>query len=211
MTRKTAQRRLTALRDIECIQPTSGPRCAWWRARAKRSATTLDHPGSADCACASTTGRPGRRLAAVKKTTHGRWAFALTSASVAWALALVPAAFILPVYGTVTFRAGPNGAHVSAVQHGSATLVAVNGASPRLLILVAIPAALAAIAWIGLHRLCTRGRMSGRRIATSAIAVLFVLTLLTGFSIGAEMLPVLALLVIGRALTPAGTPQQGLV
>ncbi|HSO98896.1 MAG TPA: hypothetical protein VLP43_08080 [Solirubrobacteraceae bacterium] len=148
----------------------------------------------------------------MSETARRRWAFTLTSASVAWALALVPAAFLLPVYGTETtsLLAHPAGAHVIAVQHGGATLVAVNGASLALLILLALPAALAAVAWTGLHQLCTRGRMAGMRVATLAILVLAALTLLTGFSIGEEMLPVLALLVIGRRLTPTGSAQPGL-
>jgi hypothetical protein len=139
------------------------------------------------------------------EVTRGRWAFALTSASVLWALALVPAAFLVPVYatGSSSLVIRPGGAHVIETQQGSATLVAVNGASLELLILVALPAVLAAIAWIGLHQLCRRGRMSGRRVATLTIVVLAALTVVTGFSIGAEMLPALVLLVVGRALTPA--------
>jgi hypothetical protein len=40
--------------------------------------------------------------------------------------------------------------------------------------------------------------------------MLAALTLLTGFSIGIEMLPVLALLMTGRSLTPIGGMQPGL-
>ena len=147
----------------------------------------------------------------MSETARRRWAFTLTSASVGWALALVTAAFLLPVYGTETTEllVRPGGTHVIAVQHQSATLVAVNGASLRLLILLVLPAALAVIAWTGLHQLCTRGRISGRRVAPLAILVLAALTLLTGFSTGGEMLPVLAPLVIGRRLTPIGSARPG--
>ena len=142
----------------------------------------------------------------MQKATRGRWAFGLTSASVIWALALVPAAFLVPVYGTAGSGpvSGPGGTSTVEAWHGSATLIAVNGASLRLLIVLALPGALAAIAWGGLHQLCTRGRITGRRVASAAAVLLTALTVLTGFSIGIEMLPALGLLIVGRALTPAG-------
>jgi hypothetical protein len=139
----------------------------------------------------------------------GHWAAGLTSASVVWASALAPAAFFIPVYGTETTRliARPGTAPLTDVRHGSASLIAANGTDVRLIVVIALPAALAVIAWIGLRALCTRGRISGRRVATTAIIALAALTLLTGFSIGVEMFPALALLMAGWALTPAGASQ----
>jgi hypothetical protein len=162
--------------------------------RAWRVRTRLDNHAPLAYAC--------RRM---QETTRGRWAFGLTSASVLWGLALVPAAFLVPVYSTAgsTPATGRGVARTVEAWHGGATLVAVNGASLRLLIVLALPAALAAVAWAGLHQLCTRGRITGRRVATAAILLLTALTVLTGFSIGIDMLPALALLIVGRALTPA--------
>ena len=142
---------------------------------------------------------------------RGRWAFGLTAGAFAWALAMIPAAFLLPVYGTEAVTnavSSSSGTTVSVAQHGSATLVAVNGASAQLLIVVALPAVLAMVAWFGLHRVCARGSAPGRRVAAAAICVLAALTFLTGFSIGSEMLPVLVLLVVARSLTPPAIPHS---
>jgi hypothetical protein len=126
---------------------------------------------------------------------RGRWAFALASAAVIWAISLVPIAFLVPVYGTSASGDGTSG-----------TLIAVNGLSPRLLVVIALPAVFALLGWIGLRRLCTRGASRGGFLATLAIVLLGALTLLTGFSVGFAMLPVLVLLLVARRLTPTGTP-----
>jgi hypothetical protein len=126
---------------------------------------------------------------------RGRWAFTLASAAVLCGFALVPAAFLVPVYGT----AGSSGADSSG-----ATLIAVNGLKPSLMIVVVLPAVLAVIAWVALHRVCASGAARGRSVATLAIVSLAALTVLTGFSVGVEVLPVLVLLAIARRLTPSG-------
>ena len=142
----------------------------------------------------------------MEHSRRGRWAFALTAGAFLWALAIIPAAFLLPVYGTDTvtnsFSPG-SGTTVAVAQHSSATLIATNGASVRLLVLLALPAVLAVVVWFGLHRVCASGSVTGRRVAAAAIGVLALLTLLTGFSIGGEILPVLVLLVVARSLTPS--------
>lgn len=140
------------------------------------------------------------------ESRRGRWAFALASAAVACALALIPAAFVVPVYSTQSAASVGQSAGASAsVAHGGASLIAVNGASPGLLILITLPAMLAALAWLGLHRTCSGRAASGQFVATLAMVVLAVLMLLTGLSIGVELLPVLVLLLVARKLTPTGT------
>jgi hypothetical protein len=140
----------------------------------------------------------------VERSRQGKWAFGLTVGAFVWAVAIIPAAFLLPVYGSETISdAFPSGAAATA-QHGSATLIGVNGASARLLIVLALPAVLAGVVWFSLHRECAGRRAPGRRTATGALVLLAALTLLTGFSIGSEMLPALLLLVIARSLTPTG-------
>jgi hypothetical protein len=136
--------------------------------------------------------------------TRGRWAFGLTAAAFLWALALIPAAFLVPVYGTETVgNAVPSSVPpVPTPSASSATLIGVNGISVRLLVVLALPSAFALIAWGGLHRACAKGSVRGRRVAGTAIALLGVLTVLTGFSIGEALVPALLLLVAARKLTP---------
>jgi hypothetical protein len=70
------------------------------------------------------------------------------------------------------------------------------------LIVLALPAVLAGVVWFALHRTCARGSATARRVAAAALGLLAALTLLTGFSIGGEILPVFVLLLIARSLTP---------
>jgi hypothetical protein len=143
-----------------------------------------------------------RTIHAMTGASRGRWAFALTLAASIWALGLIPAAFVVPVYGTQSSSSGLS----PTVTHGGATLVAVNGAGAPLIVLIALPAAFAILAGFGLHRVCAVGSRAGRRLAIAAIGVLAALTLLTGFSIGVAMVPALLLLVVAVRLTPSGSP-----
>lgn len=125
----------------------------------------------------------------------GRWAFGLTAAAFAWALGLVAAALVAPFYSGVA--QSDSGATVTT----SSTLVDVNGA--RVLVVVAVPAVLAALVGIALHRVCTRGSRRAERVAWVAIGVLAVLALLGAASIGLLVLPVALLLGVAAGLTPA--------
>jgi hypothetical protein len=118
--------------------------------------------------------------------SRGRWAFALTVAAVAWVVALVIAAFVAPAY------------------NDGSTLVAVNGLWVALP--VAVPAALAAVAWAGLHRKCSQTGRAGDRAAWAAIALLGAFALLAAASIGLFIAPAAAMLVVAATLTPAARP-----
>ena len=135
--------------------------------------------------------------------SRGRWAFGLTTLAVLCGLAVLPLALLLPVYDGSS--ASSSSGAVTVVTHSSATLVAENGAPATLLMLLAIPGILAGLAWLGMHRTCRRGGDWGRRVAGTAIVLLGLLTFVTGFTIGPELLPCLALLIVGMALTPTAT------
>jgi hypothetical protein len=113
---------------------------------------------------------------------RGRWAFGLTVTAFLWAVALIGAALVVPVYNT------------------SETLVAENGSG--VLIAVAIPAALAAGVWLALHRRCSRGSRTASCVAWSLVALLTVFCVLALFSIGSVVAPVALLLAAAAALTP---------
>jgi uncharacterized membrane protein len=128
--------------------------------------------------------------------SRGRVAFGLTTLACAWLVCLVPAAAIVPVYS------GETSTSAGEVSRSSATLLAENGS--WVLWLMAVPALLGLIAWIGLHRKCS-GR--GRRDATLAwfpISVLLAFSIIGGFSVGIFVLPAAVALVVAGALTPDG-------
>ena len=125
----------------------------------------------------------------------GRWAFGLTVAAFAWSVGLVPAALVAPLYsGTAASGSGPT-------TSTSSTLVEVNGA--QVLLIVAVPALLAALAGIALHRKCAHGSLRAERLAWVAVSVLGALAILGAASIGLLVLPIALLLGAAAALTPA--------
>jgi hypothetical protein len=99
-----------------------------------------------------------------------------------WALALIGAAFVVPVYNS------------------GATLVDENG--PHVLLPVALPAAVAAVVWFALHRRCTHGSRAATSVAWTLVALLGAFCFLAVFSIGSAVAPVALLLAAAAKLTP---------
>jgi hypothetical protein len=124
---------------------------------------------------------------------RGRLAFGLTVAGFAWAAALVPAALLVPVYSGKT-ESG-SGDSVST----SATLVGENGLG--VLLPIAIPAAVAALVWLALHRRCTHG--TAAYWAWSLVALLAAFSFVAAASIGMFLMPIALLLAGAAMLTPA--------
>lgn len=133
----------------------------------------------------------------MSETRRGRWAFLAGSAAVLCGAGILPAAFWLPLYATSTASSS------GRVSSGSETLIAANGAGVGLFVLLVAPAVLALVAWLGLRRTCTRGGTAGRRLAIACMALLAGLALLALMTIGAAMLPCLALIAVAYRLTPA--------
>jgi hypothetical protein len=129
------------------------------------------------------------------ESARGRWAFGLTVTGFCWALALVPASFLVPVYG------GSAAGDAGLVTHQSATLVGENG--PWVLSIVALPAVLASIVWFGLHRRCTRSSVRGSALAWAGIVGLFLLSVVAAASVGPILLPAGLLLAAAASLTPS--------
>ncbi len=120
----------------------------------------------------------------------GRWAFALTVVAFAWGVALIVAAFVAPAYSV---DSGPGG------QQTTTTLVDENGMG--VLIVVSIPAVIAAIVWAVLHRRRRTGRSA--RAAWVLVGVLGAFSVLSLASIGIFILPVVAMLALAAKLTPS--------
>ena len=98
---------------------------------------------------------------AVDAAPRGRLAFGLKLGALAWSLALIPAALLVPVYASASQSTAAPG----VVAHGGATLVALNGTGA--LIAVAVPTAITLAVWAALHRMRTRaGRLAGRLAAS---------------------------------------------
>jgi hypothetical protein len=134
-------------------------------------------------------------------TTKARgWAaFCLGVWAVVWALALIVAAFAVPAYSGEGCEAVPGGVP-SCGPLPSQTLFAVNGWwVVELLLAVALVTALALWA---LHVRCSRRSTGATTVATCCIVGLAAFSIMTGFSIGFFVLPVVLLLTGSAWLTP---------
>jgi hypothetical protein len=139
-----------------------------------------------------------------QQSRRGRWAFGLTVLVFGWGIALLVAAFVVPIYSSSTASA-PSGVSVPSA---SSTLVQVNGLG--VLVPVGLPALIAAVVWFALHRKCSRGSRPSSYVAWSLIGLLIAFSLVAIASIGMLVVPVAALLWGATSLTPSGT-QPGLV
>jgi hypothetical protein len=130
---------------------------------------------------------------------RGWAAFGFGAGAVAWALALVVAAFTVPAYSGEGCEAVP-GAVPTCGPLPSQTLFAVNGWwVVELLLAVAL---VAAIALWALHMRCSRRSTGATTAATCCIVGLAAFSIVTGFSIGLFVLPVVLLLTASAWLTP---------
>jgi hypothetical protein len=125
---------------------------------------------------------------------RGRWAYGLTATAFAWALALVVAAFVVPVYeGEAAGDGGFSGSM-------GATLIGENGLGA--LVPVALPALVTALVSLALHRKRSHGSRGGGRVAWVLIGLLALFCLLAILSIGVLVLPVAGLLAGAARVTP---------
>lgn len=132
---------------------------------------------------------------------RGRQAFWFTIAAFMWSAALIGAAFWLPVYGSSSTSS--TGAHSSA----SLTLVQVNGL--RVLIPMGVPLIIVALAWVALHRKCSRGGRVAGYVAGALVGMLVAGCLVAIASVGLLIAPVAALLARAAAITPSGSSHSG--
>ena len=134
----------------------------------------------------------------------GGLAFGLTAAGFGWAVALIGAAFVVPVYtgggSEVVTDVYNHTTTVHSFSSTSGTLVHENGLG--ILAPLAIPLLLAAVVWFALHRRCSRGSRKSGALAWSAIGVLTLFTLVASASVGFFFVPVLAFLIAAAAVTP---------
>jgi hypothetical protein len=114
-------------------------------------------------------------------------------------MALVVAAFTVPSYSGESCQVTP-GAAPTCNSSLSQTLFAVNGWwVVELLIGVTL---LAALALWALHLRCSKRGTGASTAATCCIVALAAFSVVTGFSIGLFVLPVVILLAASAALTP---------
>jgi hypothetical protein len=121
--------------------------------------------------------------------------------ALAWSVALVVGALVVPVYGGGQSVASGSGPIRSVAV--SSTLVAVNG--PWVLIPIAIPVVVTLLVWIALHRKCSRGSSTASFLAWVMVGLLSVFCLVEAFTIGFFIVPVAALLAYATSRTPLGT------
>lgn len=122
--------------------------------------------------------------------------------ALAWALALIIVAILVPVYSTQGAFA-PSGRTVALPAQ---TFVQVNGAYG--VTAVVLPALLAAIAYASLHRKCARGGSMSGYVAWTCIALLVAFCVVTSPTIGLFVLPVAVFLWLSARRTPAAATQD---
>lgn len=130
---------------------------------------------------------------------RGRLAFGLGAGAVVWALALVLAAFVVPAYSGEGCHASFGGTTACGPLPAQ-TLYAVNGWWIVELLLGV--AAVAALAFWALHVYCATGADTAKGAAVFFIVVLAIVAVVSSFSIGPFVLPMLLLLIASAALTP---------
>lgn len=118
----------------------------------------------------------------------GRTSFVLASGGLLCAAALVPAAFLAPVYSGESVDS--SGASIQT----TGTLVGVNGL--WVAGLLSVPLFLALVTWVGLRLRCSRGSVLGTRLAWTAVILLWAFTV-ASFSVGVLILP--SALLLGTA------------
>jgi len=124
----------------------------------------------------------------------------------AWALGLIVAAATVPLYGSATVGTSTAGATANlpvTTTTASATLVAVNGY--RILALVGAPLVVVGVVASALWRRRQRGRPGPGPVASIAVGLLGLATLLAILSIGIAIVPVAALLATAIC-NASGTP-----
>lgn len=124
----------------------------------------------------------------------------LATGAVAWSVALIPAAFWLPVY-SVDSSSGASGLAEDVSGAGSATLVGVNGMGP--VVIFGVLCAIAVIGWIGLHARCAHGSRVGTVVGWTCGGMVLAFSGVA-FSVGLMTLPIAVLLLAAAGLTPAG-------
>jgi hypothetical protein len=129
----------------------------------------------------------------VKQSRRGRAAFFLATGGVACALAVLPLAFLAPVYS------GESSSSAGTVATTN-TLVGVNGM--WVIWLLCIPVFLALTSWTGLHFRCSRGSGWGTRVAWSSVMLLWAFAVIGGASVGFFLIPAALLLVVAATQTP---------
>ncbi len=113
-----------------------------------------------------------------------RAAFWLATAAVAWAVAFTVWVLTAPFY-----------------EPGGETILAANEElSVRIALFV--PVVISALVWLALHIACRNDSRAARSLGLAAAAILLVFAILTGFTIGAFVLPGAIALTAAATLTP---------
>lgn len=133
-------------------------------------------------------------MAARADTRRGLWAFWLTVTAFAWALGVVAAALVVPLY------TGESSTVAGETVGTTSTLIDENGLG--VLVPVALPAVLTLLVWLALHHKCSRGSRRSAEAAWWLVGVLGIFVLLAGFTIGMFVAPVALLLAAAAWLTP---------
>ena len=127
---------------------------------------------------------------------------ALATGAVAWSVALIGMAYLIPVYADDSSSCDAAG-HCTT-SSGSATLVDVNGA--HVLVVIGLLIACTVLTWIGLHFRCSRGSRAGTIVGWTGASLMAGFTFIS-FGLGVLTLPMAGMMLAAANLTPTpGSP-----
>jgi hypothetical protein len=139
-------------------------------------------------------------------TSRGWGGFSLASLGVGWAAFLFVGTFVLPwsstTSGRITDSVGGSGTMVETTR--SMTLFAESGWAA--VGAVSVPLLLALVVWFALRRRCTHGASWTDGVAWTIVGLLFLVSFITGFSVGPILVPLWFLLGAAAAITPEPSP-----
>jgi len=128
---------------------------------------------------------------------------ALASGAVAWSVALIAMAYLLPVYESDSSSCNASGNCTTST--GSATLVDVNGT--HVLVVIGFLIACTVLTWIGLHFRCARGSRAGTVVGWTGASLMAAFTMIS-FGLGVFTFPMAGMMVAAAALTPTPQPAR---
>ncbi len=139
----------------------------------------------------------------MRQRREGLLAFGLATAAVVWAVLLIPAALLLPAYSGASCVEAPRGPATCTQE--TMTFVGANGL--RGLLVLLLPAAVAALGWLLLRAKCMGGLRLAGVLAWVCAGALAAFSVVTGLSIGVYVLPTALLLLAAAARTPAASAE----
>jgi hypothetical protein len=133
-----------------------------------------------------------------------RPAFVLSTGAVVLALALLPVAFLLPVYPGESGWTGCTGAGHCHIAAGSPSQTLVQANGDRVVVVLGMFVVLPMVGWLGLRLRCKTGSRFGMLLGWSAAITVLLLSMVSALAIALLVVAVMMLVAAGTTLAAPG-------